>query len=446
MTKTLPLFEKAKRINVTEEKLTPKQEEWWDQSRTRFMWEAPGFTHILYSMMGGGSQYPQAVFTKDVTIAATDGVYMLLNPDTWFKYKLPERVFIMAHEVVHAVLNHANTFNMYCNKNEVKLVDGTVLPYDEMTMQKAADYIINAMLVESKIGTMPKGCCYDPKLVTHMDQLVDAYAKVYKAQPPQGKGKGQGPEGGGGGQGQPGQGSFDQVLKPGTAEGKNPNQAAQERNEGEWKVAAAAAMEANRAQGKLSASMKRLFGDLLEPQISWQDKIDGFFKRKLGSGSWNYRRPDKRYMSRPDRIYAPSRMGFGADNVVLAIDTSGSIGDKTIDLFLAEALGIIEDVKPQKLWIMWCDAKVHRVDECEEYSDILTVRGKGSVGGGGTSFVPVFEEIASMGFKPDALVYLTDGYGTFPGKAPDYPVLWGDISKSPQLYPWGEVVEIPKVS
>jgi predicted metal-dependent peptidase len=58
----------------------------------------------------------------------------------------------------------------------------------------------------------------------------------------------------------------------------------------------------------------------------------------------------------------------------------------------------------------------------------------------------VFEEIASMGFKPDALVYLTDGYGTFPGKAPDYPVLWGDISKSPQLYPWGEVVEIPKVS
>jgi hypothetical protein len=42
MTKTLPLFEKAKRITVTEEKLTTKQEEWWDQSRTRFMWEAPG--------------------------------------------------------------------------------------------------------------------------------------------------------------------------------------------------------------------------------------------------------------------------------------------------------------------------------------------------------------------------------------------------------------------
>jgi predicted metal-dependent peptidase len=67
------------------------------------------------------------------------------------------------------------------------------------------------------------------------------------------------------------------------------------------------------------------------------------------------------------------------------------------------------------------------------------------VGGGGTSFVPVFEEVHKLGFKPDALVYLTDGYGTF-GDAPDYPVLWGDISHDPKLYPWGEVVTIPKVS
>jgi predicted metal-dependent peptidase len=446
MSKNIALLEKARPIAVKEEILTSKQESLWDQSRAKLMWEAPGFTHILYSLMGGTAKTPQAVFTKEVPIAATDGVYMLLNPDTWFKYKLGERVFIMAHEVCHAMLNHAVTFNIYRNRKEVKFSDGTVMPYDEMTMQKAADYIINAMLVESKIGTKPPDALHDTTLVTHMDQLVEAYRKVYKAQPPQ-KGGGQGQQGtpGGSGSGNP-SGSFDNVLKPGTVEGKNATQAAQERNEGEWKTAAAAAMEANRTQGKLSASMQRMFGSILEPQISWQEHIDGFFKRRTGSGSWHFRKPDRRLIARmPDRIYAPSRQGYGAENVVLAIDTSGSIGSKTIDLFLAEALGIIEDVQPHKLWLMWCDAKVHRVDECEEYSDILHVRAKGAVGGGGTSFVPVFEEVHKLGFKPDALVYLTDGYGTFPDKAVDYPVLWGDISHQPKLYPWGEVVNIPKV-
>jgi predicted metal-dependent peptidase len=58
----------------------------------------------------------------------------------------------------------------------------------------------------------------------------------------------------------------------------------------------------------------------------------------------------------------------------------------------------------------------------------------------------VFDEIREMGIKPDALVYLTDGCGTFPSVQPEYPVLWGDISHNEKLYPWGEVVDIPKVA
>jgi predicted metal-dependent peptidase len=65
-------------------------------------------------------------------------------------------------------------------------------------------------------------------------------------------------------------------------------------------------------------------------------------------------------------------------------------------------------------------------------------------GRGGTSFVPVFEKIKEMNIKPDALVYLTDGYGTFPSD-PGYHVLWGSIALTPEGYPFGEVVMIPKV-
>lgn len=47
-----------------------------------------------------------------------------------------------------------------------------------------------------------------------------------------------------------------------------------------------------------------------------------------------------------------------------------------------------------------------------------------------------------MGLEPDALVYLTDGHGTFPTQAPSYPVLWGNITPN-YKYPFGDVVDIP---
>lgn len=114
-------------------------------------------------------------------------------------------------------------------------------------------------------------------------------------------------------------------------------------------------------------------------------------------------------------------------------------------MFMGEVSGILSDVNPQRVYLMWCDAKLHRVDEVEDVSDLLWVREKGAPGGGGTSFVPVFDHVHELPTGVDALVYLTDGYGTFPHKEPEYPVLWGSIGLQPEHYPWGEVVMIPRV-
>jgi predicted metal-dependent peptidase len=129
--------------------------------------------------------------------------------------------------------------------------------------------------------------------------------------------------------------------------------------------------------------------------------------------------------------------------VVVGVDTSGSVGPKELNMFMAEISGILADVQPKRLIIMWCDANIGRVDECEDENDLNTLRCKGVPGGGGTSFVPVFEEIEKMNITPDALVYLTDGMGTFPRTAPKYPVIWGNIYPASK-YPFGDVVDIPK--
>ena len=58
-------------------------------------------------------------------------------------------------------------------------------------------------------------------------------------------------------------------------------------------------------------------------------------------------------------------------------------------------------------------------------------------GGGGTSFIPVFEELIRNNTKPSILIYFTDGYGDYPKKpVREYPVLWV-LTEHHQKPPWG---------
>jgi predicted metal-dependent peptidase len=419
------------------------QEQKWTEARSKFLWECPGFCAVMYSMMNPLCRDVKAIFTDTVPIAATDGLYMMLNPVTFLKMPLGERVFAMAHEVVHAICNHPALLYQYIMRGKVSFSDGQSLPFNNDLFQMAADFVVNAILVSGKIGVAPDFCCLDPwyrqsnapgePLISHKDSIADAYRKLWRDMPC---------NGGRGKLGVDGKRALDIVMVPGKAEGKPAEVAKQQRNEQEWKTAVAAAMESARVQGKLPQSLQDLFGEVLEPRVSWQEYIHGFFRRKLGGGAYNFRRADRRLIVRD--IYAPARSGFGADTVVVAVDTSESIGKDEVTLFFGEMAGILEDVNPERLIVMWCDAKVHRVDEPEDTSDLNDMYQKGAPGRGGTSFIPVFEKVREMGITPCALVYLTDGQGSFP-QAVDYPVLWGSILEPPEHYPFGEVVMIPKV-
>ncbi len=62
------------------------------------------------------------------------------------------------------------------------------------------------------------------------------------------------------------------------------------------------------------------------------------------------------------------------------------------------------------------------------------------VGGGGTCFEPVFQTIEEEGIEPQAVVFLTDMYGSFPRQEPSYPVIW--VSAGGENAPFGEVISI----
>lgn len=403
--------------------LTPQQEGQWSDTMSLMAWTCPGFRHLFYKLLANNKGKYGAVPTRKVPVAATDARNILINPDTFFGYSLKERVFIMGHEIVHNVYGDVEWLNRCARSEVVPMDDGTTLPFREGTMQKAMDFRINALLRDSKIGAPPKDCLLDDTIAKANDGVCEVYKRVYEDEESGGNktGKNKG---------------FDLVLAPGQSNGTGN----QPRNQQQWgvEIAAAQVLEAMKSQGKMPGSLQRMFDQMLNPVVPWTEHLRGIFNRKVGSGSYNWRKPDRRFIVRD--LHLPSRSGNGAGWVVVWGDTSGSIGQDELCKYLAELSAIVEDCRPQRLTICWCDAAIHRIDEVEEASDLLEIQHAGVGGGGGTDVHPVFEWIAESTEKPEVFVGFTDGYVSFPQQQPDYVCIWA--STTDKEYPWGDVVRI----
>ena len=414
--------------------LTDDQKKKWRETIMLMHWMAPGFTHLFYKLLINHKRAHQAVpwFTRIVPIAATDAKNILINPDTFFALKLAQRVFVLCHEVVHNMYKDVEFLKHCSTTGIVPMNDGSTLPFDNETMQKAMDYRINALLVESKLGDMPPNCCYDLKIAGANDGITATYAKCYKKKNPPGGG------GGGGGQpdkGEPEQQPFDDLLPPNVTAPDAPP-----RNDAQWEVEIGIAQSLERLRGDVPGVLERLFKDILEPEVSWTDVINSMIKRKTGAGGYDWRRPDRRYITRD--IYLPGRTGYGAGHIVIWGDTSGSIGDTELNGYFGELGGIIEDVRPKRLTVIWGDHAVQKVSELEDANDLRQLHTEGTgKGGGGTSVKPVFEWIKENCQEPPELfIGLTDGDFVFPKRAPTFEVIWASIKDN--TYPWGDVVKI----
>jgi hypothetical protein len=184
-----------------------------------------------------------------------------------------------------------------------------------------------------------------------------------------------------------------------------------------WKRRVIAAATAARLRGTLPAAMVRPLEHLLEPVCPWQE-ILAQFVHALFRNDYRFLPPNRRFLA--SGIYLPSVRGEHID-LVVAIDTSGSISGEILRRFGSEMRGILLSVPSYTVHLLACDAAiaVEQTFESEEPFEIPELKG-----GGGTDFRPVFERVASEGWDVDLLVYMTDAQGRFPDKPPEYDVLW----------------------
>jgi len=146
-------------------------------------------------------------------------------------------------------------------------------------------------------------------------------------------------------------------------------------------------------------------------------------------------------------LYLPSLGVPGPRHIVAAVDTSGSMDDRTLGLILSE-LDMLRSQTECLLTLIQCDANIQRVERLEafEASTVSTNGTKEFRGGGGTDFAPVFDwlkgELQRNPDTPDALFFLSDGFGIFPPQEPPIPVLWIVPAHGHEEFPFGDVLRL----
>ena len=201
-----------------------------------------------------------------------------------------------------------------------------------------------------------------------------------------------------------------------------------------WQQRLAGAVQQAIQSGKLNGSVGRLVHRLTHSTVPWRTLLARFM-----SGSnridYNLMRPSQR---RAGEIIQPS-LHTPQTNIVVALDTSGSIFAEELDAFVTE-VNAIKGLVNARITMLACDDKLDLdgpwvFEPCDTMTFPTSLSGKG-----GTDFNPVFDWIHLQPELPDVLIYLTDAKGRFPEKPPPVETLW--LVKGPATVPWGQRIQL----
>ena len=348
--------------------------------------------HPETALWGGVMMMGSTEVVDEAITAYTDGINKKYGR-TFLQTICPTQAEVnglILHENLHIGLRH-------------HLHGADMFKEDGDKANKAADYVVNDMITEiskkyPELVQLPRGGLYDPQY--HNMSMREIY-KLLKSK-----------KGGGGGGGKPdkegekGSGSgggeyeFDKhdFGKPMTQE---------EAKEMDGKIDRAI-REGALLAGRLGIDLPRSITDLLNPVIDWKKELADFVTSSCkGKDEYTWRKFNRRLIS--NDIYLPTVENETIGEVVVAIDTSGSIGQEQLNEFASELVSICEAVSPDAVRILWWDTKVHGeqlfTDNYDQIGSMLK-----PLGGGGTRVSSVAEYINKKKINAECVLVFTDGY------------------------------------
>jgi len=324
--------------------------------------------------------------------AATDGRKFYYNSRFIDKLKPKEVEFLFGHEVLHCCYDHIS-------RNGDR---------DKQLFNIACDYAVNRDLVTHRVGTMitTVDCLYDMQydgmsaeeiydVLYENAEKIDVDDLIEKL--------------------------IDQHLEGDSSEssnsGKNgegdgsssgPDKLSKEDKEAIKNEIKEAMMQASQAAGagNTPAGIARAINELTNPKMDWRELLRQSLESTIKT-DFSWCRTSRRGWH-IDAVLPGMTPGEDVD-IVVAIDTSGSISNQMLNNFLSEVQGIMDSFASFKIHLFAFDTEVHNpqtftsnnLDDMSDYE---------LLGHGGTDFECVFKYLVDNAIEPQRLVMFTDGY------------------------------------
>lgn len=291
---------------------------------------------------------------------------------------------VVLHENLHVLLKHIPR-HRDLSKDNARLAN------------IAMDYVVNDIITEigkkhqNFIG-LPKGCFYDPMFHGWSVRRVYEYLKTEEKGCGGGSGKSSGRP----------QESFDHHDDTGVQD------MTPEELEGLGKEIDEAIHQGGILAGRFGAKIPRVIKDLMQPDIDWREVLQDFWSSHVrGRDEFTWRRFNKGRLA--DDYYLPSSINETIGEVIIAIDTSGSINNEDIAKVAARIKELCETLPPDRIRVLWWDTEVHGEQVFSENYDSIVSMLK-PIGGGGTRAASVSEYIAKNNLSADCMIVFTDGH------------------------------------
>lgn len=192
-------------------------------------------------------------------------------------------------------------------------------------------------------------------------------------------------------------------------------------------------------------------GDLLEwakvriapASVPWYRVLAGRLRGTLSSvlnrdGTDTYNRPHELAFLDPTSSVLLPGEEYLAPDILLILDTSGSMTEDVLELALREMRGVLASLGVRKLWLLHADTRVQKEEEI--FVAQLQTNRVQLAGRGGTSFIQPLERARQK--KAVMVVYMTDGDGAFPERPPAFPVIWLYLKASHHKAPFGVTIHV----
>jgi predicted metal-dependent peptidase len=350
------------------------------------------------------SLYAQLISRDDIDTAATDGQNIFYNPGYISSLTQTQLAGLLMHEILHAALLHVTRRGLR----------------NPTLWNIAADIVVNGVIREQGDFDLPHGAIEDKSCAKLSTEEV--YELLIKKEVSV---------------------NIDLLvvdLIP--ADSQSPNIKSKAEIETYWRSARTQAIvvdrrygeKKNKSIGSEALGWQRELWALEEFKLDWRSLL----WRYLSHTPVDYSGFDRRFVGQGLYLDALEGETFKGH---IAVDTSGSVSDKELKDLISEIDGILSSYPHVKCDLYFADSGLYGPYSLERGDTMPKPKG-----GGGTSFIPFFKQIAEGRYdiNSEVCIYFTDGYGVFPKQAPEIPVLWvvpsGGLPS--QDFPFGEVVRM----